>query len=114
MTFQLDTSGAPELPKAISSDGREIWDWAARFSDHVHRLDEMRRLREQIFQIGRGCGDCSKWMKRSDCPREHNVNGQTRGPSMSAPVCREFTECPRETARRDALKLTLAAMEAGQ
>ena len=24
------------LPAEISPDGREVWDWAARFSDRVH------------------------------------------------------------------------------
>ena len=36
------------------------------------------------------CGDCNKWMKSSECPREHNVRGISRGPSWGEPTCDQF------------------------
>ena len=35
------------------------------------------------------CGDCRLWMTRQ-CPREANVNGWNKGPSMSAAICDKF------------------------
>ena len=36
------------------------------------------------------CGGCYWWMKSRRCPREKNVNGWNRGPSMNSPVCKEY------------------------
>lgn len=74
-------SAAPELPAQISGDGREIWEWAGKLSDHVQRQDRIRKLTIQIAKVGTTCGDCDKWMKSKECPREHNVKGYSRGPS---------------------------------
>lgn len=97
------------LPAAVSPDGREIWDWAGRFSEHVHRQDRIRRLSADIAQIGRRCGDCDLWMKSRDCPREHNVNGRNHGPSCADPICFKFVEDRFATKRRTELKEKLAA-----
>jgi len=104
-------TGAPKLPADISSDGREVWDWAAEFSAHVHRQDEIRRLSADIIRIGRRCGDCRKWMKSRECPRERNVNGRNQGPSGEAPTCNQFVECHFATARRAELSEKLAALK---
>lgn len=101
---------APELPKNVSSDGREIWDWAAKFSAHVHRQDEINRLATDIAKIGRRCGDCDKWMKSRECPREHNVAGQSRGPSCNGLICGQFVEDRQATKRRAELTKKLAAL----
>lgn len=101
---------APELPKHVSSDGREIWDWAAKLSEHTQRLHQMRLLRQDIAEIGQGCGCCDKWMKSRECPRERNVNGRNHGPSMKGRVCSQYVEKPSSTARREELKAKLAQL----
>lgn len=96
----------PSPPQNISSDGREIWDWAAKLGAQTHRIHESRQLRQRIAVIGTVCGDCSKWMKRGDCPREKGV--MVGGPTMSTPKCREFVEETRSTRLRDELQAALA------
>lgn len=46
------------------------------------------------------CGECYWWMKSSDCPREHNVKGMSRGPSCKDPTCDKFKAKDAETAAR--------------
>lgn len=36
------------------------------------------------------CGDCAKWMKSRECPRERNVKGMSRGPSCNDYPCDQF------------------------
>jgi hypothetical protein len=36
------------------------------------------------------CGDCTKWMKSRECPRERNVGGMSRGPSWEEYQCAAF------------------------
>lgn len=104
---------APKLPSQISSDGREVWDWAAKFSAHVHQQSEIRRLKADIAGIGKRCGDCDNWMKSRQCPQERNVNGRNRGPSMNGFICQKFVECRFAMKRRAELKAELAqVMEA--
>ena len=50
------------------------------------------------------CGDCSHWMKSSECPREHNVKGMSRGPSCDGMACDKFSPKNAETAVRVAAK----------
>lgn len=40
------------------------------------------------------CGECDKWMKSRECPRERNVNGWYRGPSCDDAPCNQFTPKP--------------------
>ena len=42
---------------------------------------ELTRITVAIASRSSWCGDCSHWMKSSECPREHNVKGMSRGPS---------------------------------
>lgn len=101
----------PQLPSHTSNDGREIWDWAHRLSEHTHRLHKMRELRADISKIGSRCGDCNKWMKSRECPREKNVNGRNRGPSCNDFKCSQFVEEHHATKRRAELEADLAAVE---
>lgn len=104
---------APELPRNISSDGREIWDWAAKLSAHTQRAHKMAELRRDIARVGTACGGCDHWMKSSLCPRETRNNaGRRVGPSMNGPKCSKFQENPWDTQRREELKAKLAALEA--
>jgi hypothetical protein len=44
---------------------------------------------EKIVDYPR-CGHCDHWMKSTDCPKEHNVNGWSRGPSCEGMPCSKF------------------------
>ena len=41
------------------------------------------------------CGDCRLWMTKQ-CPREKNVDGWNRGPSMSGWTCEKFAKAQGE------------------
>ena len=66
-----------------------------RFLEADARLSELaefrRRLQEARQTDSRRCGNCNHWMKSRDCPRERNVKGFSRGPSMGAPACDQFS-----------------------
>lgn len=53
----------------------------------VH-IDERNRL---LHEARPKCGNCRFWMTRK-CPKEKNVNGRNRGPSMNGLSCRLFEE----------------------
>lgn len=103
----------PPLPENISPNGQEIWDWAAKLSEHTHRVHAIRTLSADISGIGNRCGDCDKWMKSRECPRERNVNGWNHGPSCNDYVfsCRSFVEARSATARRARLQDELATLD---
>lgn len=101
----------PKLPNHVSGDGREIWDLAHRLSQHTQRLHKMRQLRADIAKIGNRCGDCNKWMKSSQCPREKNVNGRNRGPSCDDYKCGQFVETSSATKRRAELQADMLETE---
>jgi hypothetical protein len=79
----------PQVPQHISSNGQEIWDWAAKLAQVSSLLEEKRQLTRKIEDIGRRCGSCHFWMTEK-CPHEKNVNGRKSGPSMSDRVCGKF------------------------
>lgn len=84
-------SNVPPLPTEISSDGKEIWDWASRLSDQVAKAHKTRTLIAQIVELKTTCGSCNLWMTRS-CPREvhDNRKGRSSGPSCRAIKCEKF------------------------
>jgi hypothetical protein len=102
---------APKLPDHVSSDGREIWDWAAKLSAHTQRMHKMRQLQADIGRVGTRCGDCDKWMKSRLCPKEKNVNGRNHGPSCDTPKCGQFVEEKFATRRRTELQTELSKLE---
>jgi len=107
----------PKIPTDISNSGKEIWDWAANLSAYRHRQDKIRDLQSDIRTIGSECGDCDKWMKSGQCPRERNVNGRNVGPSCSRPICSQFVEGRQATKRRQeriAELETLTPLTSGQ
>lgn len=106
-------SEIPKIPTEISTNGQEVWDWADRFSDHVHRLDRMRQLRVAIAEIDTVCGGCEKWMTRA-CPRETNVNGWNKGPSCKSLKCAEYEEKSWDAKRRTELQAELAELESAK
>jgi hypothetical protein len=64
----------------------------------VNRISLIESLCAKLTEAAsidrRECGNCDFWMKSRECPREHNVNGFSRGPSMSAPACSKYLVKP--------------------
>lgn len=57
----------------------------------IGRIGQVRDLRRRIVGLRQiHCGDCSHWMKSSQCPKERNVNGRNRGPSCEDRICEKF------------------------
>ncbi len=72
-------------------DANRVFDAAIKAGAMVAREDarqrELARLRDNAT---RRCGGCYHWMKSRQCPKEKNVNGWNRGPSMNGPICNKF------------------------
>ena len=103
-------SNPPSLPEQISSDGREIWDWAGKLATWSIRQDKIRELKQGIRDLEPRCGTCQFWMQSCNCPREKNVNGYSRGPSMSGPPCSKHVEDNWTTELREKRKAELNAL----
>ena len=99
------------LPAEISQDGREVWDWAARFSDRVHTLDEIARLGKQVHNARNTCGSCTAWMTDA-CPRERHDNrtGRKQGPSSMAIKCDRFAISTADAASATKAEEKIAAL----
>lgn len=94
---QVERSVRP--PAEMSADGREVWDWAARFSDRAHTLDELARLGKQVHNAKNTCGSCTAWMTDA-CPRERRDSrtGRKQGPSSMAIKCDRFSMAATDAA----------------
>ena len=105
--------GFPALPQQISSDGREVWDWAARLSAHTQRLHRAREVWQAIQAGETTCGSCSKWMTDA-CPREvqDNRRGHKVGPSCKAVRCDQFVMNPSDAKRIAGLREEYASLTA--
>lgn len=101
----------PPLPKNISSNGQEIWDWAANLKNEIHRRDKVRRLHELIWGANNKCGSCRLWMTKQ-CPRETHDNriGRRRGPSCDAPKCSAFVMTAHSAENIDEWRAELVAL----
>lgn len=100
-------AGPPTLPRDISANGAEIWDWAIALSHWERRQEKIRQLRADIAFVR--CGSCQAWMTRG-CPKERNVNGYSRGPSMNEFPCGQYTEKPHYAELRDQRRAELARL----
>lgn len=97
------------------SEAAQIFDRLIEGASRIARLGEIRRMKAEADATDRReCGNCCHWMKSSDCPRERNVNGRSRGPSMSEPACSNFALEPwvadLKTKRLAAAEAALAAL----
>jgi hypothetical protein len=108
--------GAPveatvRLPAEISPDGRELWDWAARFSDRAQTLYEITKLGKQVHNTRNTCGSCTAWMTDA-CPREKRDNrtGRKQGPSSMAIKCERFSMSARDEAGAAQAEEKIAAL----
>lgn len=101
-----------EIPERISPNGQELWEWAGRFSEHIHRVDRQRRLQQQLRELQRECGSCRLWMTR-ECSREapNGLTGYSKGPSMSAPICSQFVMSAASVASQRVWESELVTIE---
>ena len=91
--------GLPQLPREVSPDGREIWDWAAKLSDAVHRADRARNLRADIAGIQRKCGSGTRWMHLPQrAQRQRSIAGPVDERTNLRPVHHEGQQ--RRVARK--------------
>lgn len=81
----------PILPSQVPN-AQSIWHQAGRVIEQIDKDEKIKELSDQLLSIGKGCGDCDKWMKSYLCPKEINVNGFTRGPTKDAPICNLYEE----------------------
>ena len=113
-SLALDPRSAPSLPATISSDGSELWQWAGDMGAWIQREARIAELRASLKECGQECGDCEKWMKGRECPRERpgegKRSGYSVGPSMSAPICNAYVETYSTTQRRAKLTSELEAL----
>lgn len=86
-----------------SGDLRNLFGALAAFDTERQRARRVAELNEKIRKVGTRCGDCDKWMKSRICPKEHNVNGYTRGPSCDGFICTQFVESASATNHRATL-----------
>ena len=93
-----------------SADG--VFAFADAFSKSVHRADRIRTINAELLRTGRRCGDCYFWMKSRECPREHNVNGMSRGPSCEGLACSKMQMTTDAIQGRDRLTAELAGLRA--
>jgi len=93
----------------MSTEADAVFGCAHRFSEHVHRVAERRETWANL-QACKRCGACAHWMKSRDCPREKNVNGQTRGPSSRDIPCGKFEESASATKHREGLQAKYAEL----
>lgn len=98
-------STVPQLPQAISNDGREVFDWANRMGDHIAKEHRRREVWAAIVSSTTTCGSCSKWMTNA-CPREvqDNRRGHKVGPSCQATKCSEFSMSSYDAKRVQGLR----------
>lgn len=99
-----------------TDDPRGVFDKALAFSDALHRACRIQEIRAELRSLReRVCGNCRFWMCSNDCPREHNVKGISRGPSMRERACEKFADgfepwkAEREAALREELNLAQGA-----
>lgn len=98
-------------PKEISGDGKEVWEWADRLSDHTQKLHRMREIRKAIHEANNTCGSCNMWMT-SACPREKStMRGYNVGPSCKSTKCSQFQMKSWDANRVEELKAELSALE---
>jgi hypothetical protein len=104
-------SDLPRPPSHVSPGVKEIWDWVGKFSEAIHKRDEVSKLCRALHEPNK-CGDCTYWMKSSQCPREQSsIRGYSTGPSMNAWPCSKFTQSRASTEHRRKLAEQLVELE---
>lgn len=70
-----------------------------RVAAPLERMSLLAQLRDLVALAAAAtrpkCGDCQHWMKSRICPKEHNVNGHSRGPSCGDTPCEKYSLEPR-------------------
>ncbi len=80
----------------------------------IQREARIAELRKEIRVCGTVCGDCEKWMKSRECPREQpgtgKRSGYSVGPSMNGAICNAYVETSSATHRRAKLTTELESL----
>lgn len=77
------------------TDLRNIFDAFLEADRRMGEIAAKQRELARLTKIARKrCGNCDKWMKSRECPREHNVKGMSRGPSCEDMICGQFVSSP--------------------
>jgi hypothetical protein len=72
-------------------DANQIFDAFESFSDQLAKRQKERDEYNMAFRRSVPlCGSCDHWAKSRECPKEHNVKGISRGPSMNGMPCEKF------------------------
>jgi hypothetical protein len=92
----------------MSSEANAAFDFVVAIGDAVHRRDRaLRRLEDLKGRAALRCGNCQKWMKSRDCPRERPGTGKRSGfsvgPSMTEPACAQYQATPDAAAAKTEL-----------
>ena len=108
----VEVEASVPLATDISPDGRVVWDWAARFSDRGHTLDELVLLGKQVHNARNTCGSCKTWMTNA-CPQEwlDNRTGRKQGPSGMTIKCDRFAMSAVDVARVAKAEEKMAALK---
>lgn len=73
----------------------DLRSWLTNFVSAEGKLSAARAHEQEANRLEREarpvCGNCDYWMTRQ-CPREKNVNGRNRGPSMNGIACSKYAE----------------------
>lgn len=95
------------------NEAEQIFGWADRFSEQVHRADRMRKIRIAIHETEVQCGSCEKWMTPA-CPAEKHSNktGRWTGPSTKTIKCGQFEMKNWDKKNIEGLRAELAKLEA--
>ena len=73
-----------------------VFDWVSKFSEHIHRADEIRRKKQDLQQArAKQCGNCDHWMKTT-CKPEKKL-GQFK--SCASRACSDFKQTARSQQR---------------
>ena len=97
----------------MSTDGREVWDWADKLSRVTALQHRARELSQAIRSAETTCGSCDLWMTPS-CPRERHSNqtGRWTGPSMGTIKCDKFVMKAWDAKNVEGLRAELAQVTA--
>ena len=69
----------------------DLFDVALKYSERKQGiLDLIEKIKVANDTDKEVCGHCDFWMKSFLCPKERNVNGRNKGPSMSGITCNKF------------------------
>lgn len=84
-----------------------VFDWASRFSEHIHRADAIRLKKRDLAQARANvCGNCEHWMKTTCKPEKQHKQFK----SCSSSACGDFKQTQSSQRREVTLARELDEM----